>query len=279
MIAAIKREINELVVLPPNIVVPPWEREFDPEWQDAMARIRNAPVIGAEPGTPEAERGYYEWLERTYGRNTADAWLSAKRNLEIWGPEGIFWEALPLAGAAGAAYRQRANGQSRVPVNPGMLPNPGGRRRTGLNTGTSADWIGGAAPINNPAHSAANLQRLNASLRLQETLGQGRIVGLRGVTIEIGQTRLAVLDTKTGRIYYGPSSAGRHFDLVERLGLPPTAEGRYVGGFVRVGENGKITFIHESGTYPPSHITNMTPRRIDDLIRGAGANPVGGSGY
>jgi hypothetical protein len=70
-----------------------------------------------------------------------------------------------------------------------------------------------------------------------------------------------------------------HFHLVEGLGLPATVEGRYVGGFVRVGENGMTSFLHESGTYPASHITDMTFQRIDDLIRGAGANPVGGSEF
>src|SRR5207247_1703975 len=84
--------------------------------------------------------------------------------------------------------------------------------------------------------------------KLQETLlANERLVGPRLATLEVGQRRIAVLDTQTGRIHYGVSSGGRHFDLVEGLGLPATAEGRFVGGFIEAEANGRVIFIHESG--------------------------------
>ncbi len=135
--------------------------------------------------------------------------------------------------------------------------------------GANAPATGGPA-----AHNAANLAKLNAQLRLEQTVGFGRIVAPKGAPIAVGERRIAVFDTQTGKIYHSWSSGGRHAGVLEEHGLP-LADNRYVGGWVSIGQDGKATFIHNSGTFPPGDL--KIPRgRLDDMIRGTGANPVDG---
>ena len=77
-----------------------------------------------------------------------------------------------------------------------------------------------------PAQSFANYMQLKASLRLQQTLGGGRIIGRPGATIGVGQTRIAVFDTATNTMYYGRSTGGGHLNVLLDNGLPGFVEGR-----------------------------------------------------
>jgi hypothetical protein len=99
--------------------------------------------------------------------------------------------------------------------------------------------------------------------------GGGNFVGPMGQKLELGQTRVEVYDTATGKIYYDVSNSGSHLGVLQRHGLP-TSGGRYAGGFLNATDDGKLIFNPISGTFP--HTDPGLPPNILDRIRGTGVS-------
>lgn len=82
----------------------------------------------------------------------------------------------------------------------------------------------------------------------------------------MGETRPALFDTETGTMYYSESVTQRHIAILERKGLP-YKDGRYVGGEIKVLEDGSLEFRPISGTFPVGE-AEFLPQKVYDKIRG-----------
>ena len=128
--------------------------------------------------------------------------------------------------------------------------------------------------VGNSAHNAADYARLRTHLAFQERLTRGgKFVAPGGEALQLGQSRVAVFDSLTGKIHYDVSSAGSHLGVLQRHGLPATM-GRYAGGFLEAAEDGRLIFKPISGTFP--YTESGLPSRILDMIRGTGVSIPGG---
>jgi hypothetical protein len=131
---------------------------------------------------------------------------------------------------------------------------------------TAGSELKNAEEAANAAHSAAQLGRLNAILRLQQTLSRGKII-LKDA-LNLGSRRAAVFDTSTGQLYLGSATQGTHLGVIAEHGLQVSE--KLVGGFVDVTSQGQMTFRAESGTFPLIHQAN--PGAVLDMIRGTGVS-------
>ncbi len=113
-----------------------------------------------------------------------------------------------------------------------------------------------------------------AIARLERRLAfNNKFVHPGGAKLKLSETRVAVFDTKTGKMYYDVSNAGSHLGVLQRHGLP-TESGRYAGGFLEATCEGRLRFNPTSGTFP--HTDPDLPANILDLIRGTGVSIFGG---
>ena len=134
--------------------------------------------------------------------------------------------------------------------------------------------------VHNPGGCSANLgnlddgARLRSQLALEERLANGgRFVGPGGDALQLCQSRVAVFDSVTGRIFFDVSNAGSHLGVLQRHGLPGVT-GRFVGGFLEATNDGRLVFRPESATFRLDDFG--LPGNILDLIRGTGVSIPGG---
>ena len=113
----------------------------------------------------------------------------------------------------------------------------------------------------------------DAISQLEQRLGRGgKFVGPAGEALDLGQTRVAIFDRITGKMYYDVSNAGSHLGVLQRHGLP-TETGRYVGGFLEAAGDGRLLFNPTSGTFPFTEYG--LPSNILDIVRGTGVSITG----
>lgn len=124
------------------------------------------------------------------------------------------------------------------------------------------------------AQAAANaLNNAGDALRGAEAAGaaasnvQQRLIQGAGGAIQAGESRVAVFDSATGTLFYDVGNAGSHLGVVQRHGLP-VETGRYVGGFLKLKNDGGLVFQPFSGTF--SFNDPDLPSNVLDLIRGLG---------
>lgn len=119
------------------------------------------------------------------------------------------------------------------------------------------------------AESAFQYQQLKASLRLQESLGNGKLI--TNQALDVGHTRVAVFDQATGKMYLGREGIGGHIDVVHEFGL--TVGDNLVGGVANVAPNGQVQFLPASGSFP---LPSNNGAGVLDQIRGTGVSIIGG---
>jgi hypothetical protein len=107
---------------------------------------------------------------------------------------------------------------------------------------------------------------LKASLELQERLGSGKFVTTDA--LELGQTRAALYDLQSGKIYVGNQGMAMHVGVADQYGL--TYGDDLLGGFVQVGGDGALLFDPTSGSFPLSTFGGSL-----DHVRGTGVSIIG----
>jgi RHS repeat-associated protein len=174
-----------------------------------------------------------------------------------------FWElciasrVLPLLTSQG----DDSEGMGAVVGLEASFINPGIGVEEGASKALTTDI--GAAVDTGTASNVANAARLRSQLTLEETLSSGKFI--MQDSLEVGSTRVAVFDLQEGEMLIGGQGAGTHIGVVEGANLP-FDEGRFVGGFIKITNEGTITFTAMSGTFP--YTAADLPSNVLDYIRG-----------
>lgn len=119
------------------------------------------------------------------------------------------------------------------------------------------------------AADAFQYSQLKAALRLEQSMGNGKFV--TNAALELGETRIAVFDQASGKMFIGRPGAMGHIDVVAEHGL--TAGDSLIGGAIRVTEGGQMQFLPVSGSFP---LPAANATGALNAVRGTGVSIIGG---
>ncbi len=165
-------------------------------------------------------------------------------------------------------------------------PSPFNRSRTSSNWYPCSTWKSTASTCTKSPNSvysskpggcsigADDAGRLGSQLALEERLANGgKFVGPAGNSLLLGESRVAVFDSVTGKVFFDVAQSGSHIGVLQRHGLP-TVFGRFVCGFLEATNDGRLLFRPLSATFPDTAFG--LPGNVLDLIRGTGVSIPGG---